>query len=64
MHLFPRWGKYEIRQELDVLDGQTSKVHTLVKVPLDELAAWDASHDVSGQRINHGEGGVRLRKEE
>jgi len=37
-----------------VLDDETAKVHRLVKVPLVELEAWDAEHDVLGNRIAAG----------
>jgi hypothetical protein len=64
IHLLPRWGKYRIRQELDTLNGQTAKVHRLVKVPLHELESWDATHDVAGQLIRNRGGGLRDGKEE
>lgn len=49
----PRIGKYRIRQEMLILeDGATS--HTLVKVPLDELAEWDRTHDALGRERTHG----------
>ncbi len=34
-----------------MLGDETAKVHRLIKVPLSELEAWDAEHDVLGQRI-------------
>jgi hypothetical protein len=34
-----------------LISDKTSKTHHLVKVPLDELEAWDREHDVLGQRI-------------
>lgn len=34
-----------------LLSDETSKAHRLVKVPLDELEAWDREHDVLGQKI-------------
>jgi hypothetical protein len=33
------------------LEGETAKVHRLVKVPVGELETWDAEHDVLGQRV-------------
>jgi hypothetical protein len=47
----PHFGKYQIRQELIALEGETAKTHRLVKVPLEDLAAWDAEHDVLGQKL-------------
>jgi hypothetical protein len=49
--ILPHFGKYRIRQEVLLLSDETSKAHRLVKVPLDELEAWDREHDVLGQRI-------------
>lgn len=52
IHILPYYGGYRIRQELVVLDDEKAKVHRLVKVSLAELQAWDASHDVLGQKID------------
>lgn len=52
--MLPKWRGYRIRQELILLEGQTAKVHRLVKVPLAELATWDVEHDVLGQKIVQG----------
>jgi hypothetical protein len=41
----------EIRQELLLLSGETSKAHRLAKVLKAELEAWDREQDVLGQRI-------------
>ena len=49
--ILPYFGKYEIRQELVALEGESSKAHRLIKVPKAELEAWDAVHDVLGQKI-------------
>ena len=49
--ILPRFGKYRIRQEVLLLSDESSKAHRLVKVPLDELEAWDREHDALGQRI-------------
>jgi hypothetical protein len=51
IHILPRIGKYRIRQELIILDDESAKTHRLVKVPLTELEAWDAEHDVLGQKV-------------
>jgi len=65
VYLLPYFGKYAIRQELLVLDGESAKVHRLIKVPKPELDAWDATHDVLGNKIataypsgNHFDDGV------
>lgn len=47
--MLPYFGKYVIRQELVLLEGETAKTHILRKVPLVDLAEWDAQHDVLGQ---------------
>lgn len=51
IYILPNFGKYRIRQELLALDGETSKTHRLVKVPLAALGVWDAEHDVLGQKL-------------
>ena len=51
IYILPHFGRYRIRQELLVLDGETAKTHRLVKVPLGELEVWDAEHDVLGQKL-------------
>ncbi|KAH8593187.1 amino acid transporter-like protein [Bisporella sp. PMI_857] len=51
IYLIPKWRGYRIRQELVVLEGQSAKVHRLVKVPLAELAQWDAEHDALGSKL-------------
>lgn len=46
----PRWRGYRIRQETLVLeDGAVS--HNLVKVPVAEIAEWDATHDAVGRPL-------------
>lgn len=52
IHLLPKWGGYRIRQELVTLEGQSAKVHRLLKVPLGELDKWDAEHDVLGAKVS------------
>ena len=52
IYLLPHLGKYRIRQELLSLEDESSKVHSLVKVPLSELDIWDAEHDVLGQKVS------------
>lgn len=39
-----------VRQEVLVLDDGAQS-HTLVKVPVAELAEWDATHDPVGRRF-------------
>ena len=51
MYILPNFGKYRIRQELLALGGETAKTNRLIKVPLEELATWDAEHDVQGQNL-------------
>lgn len=51
IYVLPHFGKYKIRQELLVLDDETAKAHRLVRVPLAELATWDAEHDEVGRRV-------------
>ena len=51
IYAIPYIGHYAIRQELVALEGETSLVHRLVKVPTAELDTWDEQHDVLGQKI-------------
>lgn len=59
--ILPRVGKYENRVALfELSDGELG--HTVVKVPIDQLAAWDAEHGEDApsleeiQEINYGKG--------
>jgi hypothetical protein len=52
MYVLPHFGNYTVRQELIYLDGEGTNTHTLVKVPNDEVAAWDALHDPTGKLID------------
>ncbi|RHZ67341.1 high affinity methionine permease [Aspergillus thermomutatus] len=53
--LLPRLGGYAFRQIiLQMEDGATA--HKLVKVPKDQLKAWDAEHDATGrERVRESE---------
>jgi hypothetical protein len=42
---------YRIRQGVITLDSG-AKTHKLFKVPVAELAAWDASHDAHGNDLH------------
>lgn len=52
IYILPYFGKYQIRQELIVMDGESSKAHRLIKVPNAELEAWDRQHDALGRKID------------
>ncbi|KAL1983485.1 hypothetical protein VTN96DRAFT_10306 [Rasamsonia emersonii] len=59
IYLLPKWYNYQIRQEVLVLEDG-SNTHRLVKVPNEEVAAWDEEHDVEGnlrRRTSGGDGG-------
>ncbi|KAI1849708.1 hypothetical protein JX265_008047 [Neoarthrinium moseri] len=47
--VIPHWRGYRLRQELISLDDG-AQTHNLVKVPVDELAEWDATHDSTGRQ--------------
>ncbi|KAI4597739.1 hypothetical protein KJ359_004014 [Pestalotiopsis sp. 9143b] len=51
--LLPRWRGYQLRQEVLQLDGG-AQGHQLVKVPLEQVAEWDATHDAAGRAIGAG----------
>lgn len=42
---------YRLRQEIIVLENG-AQTNNLIKVPVDDLATWDAEHDKVGRRIN------------
>ena len=48
MYVLPKLRQYRIRSEVLSLDGGAT-THTLVKVPVAQLAIWDSTHDVSGR---------------
>ncbi|KAL2158694.1 hypothetical protein VTH06DRAFT_4176 [Thermothelomyces fergusii] len=51
IHLIPRLRGYRLRQEVVIFeDGAQS--HRLVKVPVAEVAEWDATHDAVGRPLN------------
>lgn len=47
----PKWKGYKLRQELVDLGGG-AETHSIAKVPIDEVAAWDATHDAVGRLRN------------
>ncbi|EKV11965.1 Amino acid/polyamine transporter I [Penicillium digitatum] len=48
--LIPKWKGYKLRQEQLSLDGGVQS-NRLKKVPNDEVAEWDATHDAAGRII-------------
>ncbi|KAH8726971.1 amino acid permease-domain-containing protein [Phaeosphaeriaceae sp. PMI808] len=46
--LLPKWGKYQIRTETLVIEGDGSVMHSLKKVPNTEIEEWDRTHDGAG----------------
>lgn len=51
IYLIPKLKGYRIRQEVLILeDGAQS--HKVVKVPVAELADWDATHDATGRSLD------------
>lgn len=55
VYVLPKVGGYQLRQEVIVLEGG-AQTHSLIKVPVGELAAWDATHDATGRSL-HNESG-------
>lgn len=50
MKIIPHFGGYIKRQEVTIgADGTSS--HRFVNVPKGDLAAWDATHDSHGRRL-------------
>ena len=56
--LIPKVRGYRIRQVVINVDDGAAQTHQLLKVPVEELAEWDATHDAVG-RILGGRGGSR-----
>ncbi|TEA19676.1 High-affinity methionine permease [Colletotrichum sidae] len=55
--LIPKWRRYKLRQELVRFeDGAQS--NQLRKVPYDEVAEWDATHDAAGRPISRTSSGA------
>lgn len=50
IYVLPRIRNYRIRQEVVEMDNG-AKSHRLVKVPVPELASWDATHDALGRIV-------------
>lgn len=42
---------YRLRQEIVVLENGAT-ANNLLKIPVDELATWDAEHDKVGRRVS------------
>ncbi|OIW32946.1 high-affinity methionine permease [Coniochaeta ligniaria NRRL 30616] len=65
-YVLPRFGGYRLRQEVLVLDNGAQS-HQILKIPIEDVAQWDATHDVVGRQLrdygsdskesNHGKGG-------
>lgn len=53
IHVLPNLKGYAIRQALEkVPDG--AQATRLIKIPNQELAEWDATHDEHGEIVTHG----------
>ncbi|OBR04204.1 High-affinity methionine permease [Colletotrichum higginsianum IMI 349063] len=48
MWVLPKWRGYRIRPEILDVSDNGANTHRLVRVPLPELAQWDAEHDDAG----------------
>lgn len=48
MWVLPKWRGYRIRPEILDVSDNGANTHRLTKVPLSELAQWDAEHDDAG----------------
>ncbi|KAJ9161570.1 High-affinity methionine permease [Coniochaeta hoffmannii] len=49
-YVLPRHGGYRLRQEVLALDNGAQS-HRIIKVPIEDLARWDATHDVVGRPL-------------
>jgi hypothetical protein len=48
MYVLPKYGNYELRNEIQDVDDNGANTHRLIKVPKDKLQEWDATHDEAG----------------
>jgi amino acid transporter len=55
IYLIPRARGYRIRQEVLVLENGAQS-HSLVKVPVERLEEWEASHDSLGRTVGEDSG--------
>lgn len=63
MWVLPKWRGYRIRPEILDVSDNGANTHRLVRVPLPELAQWDAEHDDAGNlRRRHVVGSERSSK--
>lgn len=49
MILIPKWRGYKMRVETVEIDDNGANSHRLIKVPIADVAVWDAEHDETGQ---------------
>ncbi|XWW96152.1 hypothetical protein V2A60_004124 [Cordyceps javanica] len=49
MYVLPKWLGYRVRAEIVTAEDETTATHRLVKVPLAEVAQWDAEHTEAGE---------------
>ncbi|ATY65620.1 high affinity methionine permease [Cordyceps militaris] len=54
MYVLPKWLGYSVRAEIVTAEDETTATHRLVKVPLAEVAQWDAEHTESGELRRRG----------
>lgn len=52
--MLPKWKGYRIRAEVVRTEDDVVASHRLVKIPVDQVDAWDAEHDDVGEvRLRH-----------
>lgn len=55
-YVLPRFRGYRIRQTVVILDNG-AQTHELIKVPVEDVAEWDATHDALGRSRGHVDSG-------
>jgi len=55
IYVLPNMRGYRIRQGIITLESG-AKTHQLLKIPVEELSAWDATHDASGRSLRDEDG--------
>jgi hypothetical protein len=51
MKLIPQLRGYSIRSQVISVDDNGANTHRLLRVPNDEVAEWDATHDELGRDL-------------
>lgn len=51
IYVLPRYGGYQMRSEILVVEDTGATAHRLVKVKNEDLEEWDSTHDEAGNQL-------------